>query len=129
MAKITVQQLAVYAVDQLEAGISSRKVAQKVASYLLDSRQSRELSSVLRAIEATLNKRGSSQVVITSAHEVSETVKQQLASLLGSKSPVFHEDIDPKVIGGVKARFGESEIDLTVRGRLNRFKSVVTRSE
>ncbi|HMT55755.1 MAG TPA: F0F1 ATP synthase subunit delta [Candidatus Saccharibacteria bacterium] len=129
MAKITVQQLAVYAVDQLEAGISSRKVAQKVASYLLDSRQSRELSSVLRAIEATLNKRGSSQVVITSAHEVSETVKQQLASLLGAKSPVFHEDIDPKVIGGVKARFGESEIDLTVRGRLNRFKSVVTRSE
>ncbi len=128
MAKITVQQLAVYAVDQLEAGISSRKVAQKVASYLLDSRQSRELSSVLRAIEATLNKRGSSQVVITSAHEVSETVKQELATLLGAKSPVFHEDIDPKVIGGVKARFGESEIDLTVRGKLQRFKTIVSNS-
>ena len=129
MSKISNNQIAEYAVEQLIAGVSSQKVAQKVASYLLDSRQSRELSSVLRAIEATLNKRGSSQVVITSAHEVSETVKQELATLLGAKSPVFHEDIDPKVIGGVKARFSESEIDLTVRGRLNRFKVKIAKGD
>ncbi len=122
MAKITAQQLAVYAVDQLEAGTSSADVAQKLASYLLEERRSREMPAVMRAIDLQLAKRGSPQVVVTSAHSVSEQSKNQLAELLGLKNPVFAEVIDPSVIGGVKARAGESEIDLTVRARLNSFK-------
>lgn len=128
MPKINNHQIAQFAVAQLEAGASTQEVARKVASYLLDNRQSRELPSVLRAIEAELNQRGKSQVVITSAREVAENVKQELASLLGAPKPVFYEEIDPKVIGGVKARFGESEIDLTVRGKLQRFKTIVANS-
>lgn len=128
MPKINNHQIAQFAVAQLEAGASTQEVARKVASYLLDNRQSRELPSVLRAIEAELNQRCKSQVVITSAREVAENVKQELASLLGAPKPVFYEEIDPKVIGGVKARFGESEIDLTVRGKLQRFKTIVANS-
>lgn len=128
MAKITAQQLAVYAVDQLEAGTSSADVAQKLASYLLEERRSREMPAVMRAIDEQLAKRGSPQVVVTSAHSVSEQSKNQLAELLGLKNPVFTEVIDPSVIGGVKARTGESEIDLTVRARLNTFKSNIVKS-
>jgi F0F1-type ATP synthase delta subunit len=128
MAKITAQQLAVYAVDQLEAGTSSADVAQKLASYLLEERRSREMPAVMRAIDLQLAKRGSPQVVVTSAHSVSEQSKNQLAELLGLKNPVFTEVIDPDVIGGVKARAGESEIDLTVRARLNTFKSNIVKS-
>jgi F0F1-type ATP synthase delta subunit len=125
MAKITFQQLAVYAVDQLEAGMAIQDVARNISAYLLQERRSREVSSVIRAIEAELNKRGKTQVVVTSAHTVSDDVKQQLAELLGAKNAVFHDEIDPNVIGGVKARSGETEIDLTVRGRLNRFKTQI----
>lgn len=125
MARITLQQLAVYAVDQIESGVSLHEVARALSAYLLQNRQSRDVSNMMRAIEAELNKRGSTQVVVTSAHEVSNEVKQQLAELLGAKNAVFHEEIDPTVIGGVKARSGESEIDLTVRGRLNRFKTQI----
>ena len=125
MAKISVHQLAVYAVEQLENGVSAAVVAQKLAASLLDARQSRDMPRVLRAVEAELNRRGSDQVTITSAHAVSEEVKQQLAALLGAKRPVFNEVIDASVIGGVKASAGETEIDLTVRGRLNRFKAQI----
>ncbi len=128
MAKISIHQLAEYAVSQLEKGVSSDVVAKHIAGYLLDARQGRELPKVVRAIEAELNRRGSSQVVITSAHAVSDSVKKELASILGAQNPVFYEEIDPTVIGGVKARSGESEIDLTVRGRLQRFKATIVKN-
>lgn len=128
MGKISVQQLAVYAVNQLEAGADSALVARKLASFLLENRQSRDMPRVMRAVEAELNRRGSDQVTITSAHAVSSEVKQQLAAILGAKKPVFNEVIDASVIGGVKASAGETEIDLTVRGRLNRFKANIINS-
>lgn len=125
MAKITAQQLAVYAVDQLEAGTSSANVAQKLASYLLQERRSREMPAVMRAVDEQLAKRGSPQVVVTSAHSVSEQSKKQLSELLQLQNPVFTEIIDPSVIGGVRARAGESEIDLTVKAKLSAFRNAV----
>ena len=65
------------------------------------------------------------QVTVTSAHTVADDVKAQLASLLGADNPSFTDVIDPSVIGGVKAVSGENQIDLTVRAKLNRFKSKI----
>ena len=125
MSKISLPRLASYAVDELEKGVASNLVAQKISSYLLEERQTREYPKVLRAIEQELARRGSEQVVITSAHAVSEDTKKQLARLLGAENPTFHEVIDASVIGGVKAKSGETEIDLTVRGRLNNFRAKI----
>ena len=102
-----------------------REVSSKVAAYLIDERKTTELPKVMRAIEEELARKGSTQVVVTSAREVSSEIKMQLAEMLNAQNPVFTEIIDKNVIGGVKARSGEQEIDLTVRGRLNRFKAKV----
>jgi F0F1-type ATP synthase delta subunit len=128
VSKITTNELAMYAVDQLETGVKAPALAQQLAAYLLEERRSRDMSAVMRAIDEELARRGSAQVTITAAHEVSEQTKKQLATLLDVKNPQFTEVIDPSVIGGVKARSGESEIDLTVRGRLNRFKINIVNS-
>ena len=125
MANISIKQLAVYAVDQIESGVGTADVARKLSAFLLAERRSRDASPLFRAIEKELGNRGSTQVAVTSAHAVSDEVKRQLADMLSAKNPVFDEQIDPSVIGGVKARAGESEIDLTVRARLNKFKSKV----
>lgn len=125
MSKLSINQLAEYAVDQLEAGVDSTLLSRKLAAFLLDTRQTREAGKLSRAIEAELNKRGQNQVTITSAHKVSEETKKQLATLLGAKNPVFSEEIDPQVIGGVKAKTGETQVDLTVRGRLQRFQAKI----
>jgi F0F1-type ATP synthase delta subunit len=129
MGKITHNELAMYAVNQLEAGVSAPALAQQLAAYLLDERRSREMPVVMRAIDEELARRGSDQVTITSAHEVSEETKKQLAALLGVKHPQYTVIIEPSVIGGVKARSGETEIDLTVRGRLNRFKATIVNQD
>ena len=129
MAKVTINQLAVYAVDQLESGVQASALSLQLAALLLEERRSRETPMIMRAIEEELAKRGSTQVTITAVHEVSEETKNQLAQLLEVKNPVFTEVIDTNVIGGVKARSGETEIDLTVRERLNRFKSNIVSQE
>lgn len=123
MTKITVNQLASYAVDELERGATSKHVARSIAGYLLQERQTRDYPKVIRAVEQELARRGSNQVTITSAHTVSDDVKKQLAKLLGADKPIFHEIVDPSVIGGVKAKSGETEVDLTVRARLNNFRT------
>lgn len=125
MTKVTVQELAKYAADQLEAGVDVGKIAEKIAAFLLEEKRSKESAAIMRAIDEELARRGSAQVVITSAHAVSNETKKQLAKLLSVKSPVFSEVIDESVIGGVKARSGESEVDLTVRGKLNKFKTTI----
>ena len=85
MAKVTTSELAKYAVDEIEAGTSSSNVAQKIAAFLLEERRSRDHAAVMRAIDEELAKRGSPQVVITSAFEVSIETKKQLAGLLDGK--------------------------------------------
>lgn len=129
MVKISHTQLAEYTVRELEGGLSPQSIAKKLAAYLIDSRQSRDAAKVLRAIETELNRRGSTQVGITAAREISETLKHELASLLGATNPVFSEVIDRSVVGGVHARSGEKQIDLTVRNKLNQFKTEVMRSK
>lgn len=128
MFKITYKELADFAIGELERGAESEMVARQLASYLLENRQSREVTKVLRAIEMELNNRGQSQVEITSVNVVSEEVKIALASLLDAENPVFSETTDPSVIGGVKARSGEKQIDLTVRNKLDQFKAEIMRS-
>jgi F0F1-type ATP synthase delta subunit len=128
MSRISVTDLASYVVDELEQGADNGAVARKLASYLIDNKQSRDAAKVLRAVEVELHKRGKSQVEITSVHEVSDAVKSELAYLLGVNAPIFSETIDPSVIGGVKARSGETEIDLTVKNKLNKFKIATRRA-
>ena len=129
MSKITTSELAKYAVEQLESGIKAPALAHQLAAFLLDERRSRDMPAVMRAIDEELASRGSPQVVVTAVHEVSEQTKKQLAELLAVTNPVFSEVIDTSVIGGIKARSGESEIDLTVRGRLNKFKAAIAKAE
>lgn len=125
MSKISLFQLASYAVDQIDAGVKTAKVSQKLAAYLLDARQTRDMPKLMRAVESELARRGCDQVTITSVHAVADDVKQQLATLLGAKNPSFTEVLDPSAIGGVKAVSGENQIDLTVKSKLNKFKSII----
>ncbi len=128
MSKVSINQLASYAADRIGSGSKVEDVANSLASFLLAERRSRESSLLFRAIEKELDKRGSTQVSIVSAYKIDQATKKQLAKLLNVENPVFNETIDKSVIGGVKASAKEQEVDLTVEGRLNRFKQQVINS-
>lgn len=127
MAQINNFDIAKHIVSQIESGADTSIIARQLASLLIDERRTRDASALLRAVEAELNKRSSTQVTVTSAYELTNEVKQQLASILEVENPVYTDVIDSSVIGGAKARAGEKEIDLTVRAKLNNFKRTVAK--
>ncbi len=128
MAKISHRQIAEYAVDQLESGLQSDQLAKVLAAYLLDIRQTRELPKLMRAVQDVLAQRGRTQIEIVSAHQVSQDLKQQIKQAFGAQNPIFHQTIDPKIVGGFQAFSAEKQLDLSVRTKLNRFKTAVIRS-
>ncbi len=50
-----------------------------------------------------------------------ERLKGALAKFMG-KEVVLERDVDPALIGGIKARIGETIIDGSVRGQLDRYR-------
>jgi F0F1-type ATP synthase delta subunit len=121
MKKISHREVARYAVDMIDSGTEVREVALLLAAYLVESRQTRTVTSLLRAIEAELHHRGQTQITITSRYTVSEDIKHHITTILRVSNPVYNEIIDSSVLGGVHARAGELEIDLTVRGKIRTF--------
>ncbi len=128
MTNISTKQLAYFAVSELESGSSVSSISNKLAGFLLQERRTRDAIALFRAIEKELSDRGSDQIVITGAYSLPESVKQRLAKVLGAKNPVFTGVIEQNVVGGVKARMGEKQVDLTIRDRLDRFKKRVINS-
>lgn len=127
MAKITTKQLARYAADQIMQGADSKQLATAVALLLVAERRSRDVGTFGRLLESELATRGKTQVVITSASPVDSLIKERLATLLEAKGALFHEVIDPSVIGGVHASTLQAHIDLTVAGQLQSFKQAVNK--
>lgn len=126
--KITTKQLAHYAADHIMNGASSQAVAQAVASLLVAERRSRDVGAFGRLLESELAARGKTQVTVTSAVPVSDDIKKQLAVLLGvNQDALFHEVVDPHVIGGVAASTQHARIDLTVAGQLKQIKQAINK--
>ncbi len=127
MAKITTKQLARYAADQILRGASSKKLAEAVAALLVAERRSRDVGTFGRLLETELALRGKTQVVVTSASPVDSLIKERLAALLGVEGALFHEVIDPDVVGGVRAATQHARVDLTVAGQLKAFKQAINK--
>lgn len=129
MAGLSLRELANYAVNQLDAGMAAREVSARIASVLISDKRTKDAPALLRAIEKELMIRGISTVHITSAFPVDADIKETLAAMLGAQNPSYVETIDTHVVGGVLARSGSNEIDLTVRGKLQKFKNIVVSSK
>lgn len=127
MAKITTKQLALYVADQLQAGADRVTLTNAVAALLIAERRTKDVGTFGRLLESELAARGTTQVTITSATKVDNLIKQRLASALGVQKALFHEVIDPAVIGGVYAATLDTHLDLTVAGQLKQIKQAVNK--
>ena len=125
MGKISNKQLAKYAADQLQQGVSTKVLSRQVAALLVSERRSRDALVFARALEVELNARGITLVTLISAYAVGEDVKRQIATMLNAQHPIYNEVLDPQLLGGVHAATLYTQVDLTVLGQLNSFKRKV----
>ena len=104
---------------------SDKKLANAVAAYVVDERRTSELDAILREVSKLRSEQtGIVEATITSAFPVSDKLKKQIKSLLEQDKLVINEVIDKDVIGGVRVETSEKSLDLTVRNRLNKLKTL-----
>ena len=111
-----------------EEGIT-KDYAKQVAALLISEGRVDELNSVLRDIQADWAKHGYVEVLAHSAHALTPEVKADIVERMKQVFPnaekiVVTEVIDPSVIGGVKIRLADQQLDLSVEAKLNKFKQL-----
>lgn len=106
----------------------SKELAESIAAYLLDTRQSKEIGRLLRELETVrLKQDGVLEAQVSSAHPLSEATKESIKALFAGevREVIINEEQDPSLLGGVKVRAHDQQLDTSVRTRLQRLKAGV----
>lgn len=122
--RLSRRKVASYYADELLAG---RDITKQLAAYLVESRRTREYELFVRDIEAALAVRGVLVADISSATQLSATSKKAIESYLTgkthAKTVMLRETVDSNLLGGVKVAVPGSELDATLRHKLNQLKA------
>lgn len=127
MAKVSRTRVASVIADRARRG--DKRLATEVAAYLLESGRVRELDSILRDVQDSWARDGYVEVLASSAHPLTDAVKAEIISrvrpvLLAGATVRVTEIHDPEVVGGVRLRLANQQLDLSVEAKLNKFKQL-----
>lgn len=119
-AKLSRRKIAAYVADELLAG---RSVVQQLASYLIETKRTRELTLVVRDVEAALADRGVLLADVATANELAADTETAITDYLkqttGARDVRIRSHVDPHLLGGVRIDTPGSRLDTTLRHRLN----------
>lgn len=129
MSRVSRSRIAHVVADRtLNSGVS-KQFAKEVAAYLIAEKRVSGLDSLMRDVMDDWAKTGYLEVLAYSAHPLTTELKRDIASRIKAVSPqaehiVVTEQLDPDVIGGVRLRLANRQLDLSVEHKLNRFKQL-----
>ncbi len=118
-----------------QAGADVSRLNQEVAAYMLTEKRVGELDSLLRDMEQY---RADQEAVVEakaiSAFPLTESVRSDIKQRLAAAFPeakkiIISEQIDERVVGGVRLELANQQLDLTVRGKLNLFKELTANTK
>jgi F0F1-type ATP synthase delta subunit len=118
----------IIAEDSLKKGFSEAE-AKSIAAYLMTTKRTNELDSLLRDIRNAWAKHGFVEVTAICAHELSEKTRQDVTAEVrklypNAKQIEIVETLDPSVVGGVRIEFANQQLDLSIQNELNKFKTL-----
>jgi F0F1-type ATP synthase delta subunit len=105
--------------------------AQEIAAYLLETGRTGQLNSLAREIIKDRADNGIVEVTAVVARELSDGVRSEIESQVrsifpGAKQIILNEQVDKNIVGGVRLEFPDSQLDLSIRNKLNRFKALTS---
>lgn len=121
--RLSRRKIATHAADQLLAGVSKKEVLRSVAAYLVETKRTREQILLVREIEDVLAARGHVVADVTSAHPLSESLKDEIKDLVGGKTLQIRELVDASVLGGMKIDVPGKRFDGTIRRKLTALRA------
>lgn len=123
MASANYKEIALAVVKLIDSGKSQKQLANAVAEYMVSQRRTAEFERVMREVERLRRERGVLEVVATSASSLSDKVESEIRRLYDAKEVKVVRRIDKDLVGGVSLRTLDSQVDLSVRGRLRQLKN------
>jgi len=129
MTKIPRTRIAATIADRtLKSGVD-KNYAKQIAAYLLAERRTNGVDSIMRDVMDDWAKAGYLEVLAYSAHPLTDQLKKDIEASIKAVSPhakqiVITEQRDASVVGGVRLRLANRQLDLSVENKLNRFKQL-----
>ena len=125
MARASRRKIAAEVAELLLAG--KKDAVKQLAAYLIETGRVRERELVVRDIEAALVDRGVLIADITSSRQLSSEAQKEIQHFLKHKTDAktihFREAVDSELLGGVRISIPGSELDGTLRHKLNQLKA------
>lgn len=128
--KLARNKLADEITARLQAGESTKAVANQVAALLIDSGQTAELNSLLRDVqEIRASRSGIVEVTASSAHPLTDEQRKEIEQTTkkyypNTKKVIVHHQQNQEVVGGVSLSFANASLDLTIRAKLNQLRTL-----
>jgi F0F1-type ATP synthase delta subunit len=127
---VTRTQLADAILDSLGTE-SSEQVAKDVAEYLLKNGKTAELSSLMRDVASERAERdGIVEVTATAAHPLDKAEEAEIERVVrliypNSRQVIINHRLDPSAVGGIRLNFAHKQLDMTVKSKLTRLRSLI----
>lgn len=119
-AKLSRRKIAAYFADEVVAG---RDVVEPLAAYLIESKRIREVSLIVRDIEAALLERGILVADVASSYALADDTQKAITNYLKDKTKAkdihLRQSVDASLLGGVRIETPDGRLDTTLRHRLN----------
>lgn len=124
--RLTRTQIA-HTVARLMQDGETANLAQEIAAYLMSEHRLRDLDSIMRdAARIRYEKYGILEATATTARPLTAEAKRDIKEYLASKQVILNEDQNPAVVGGLRLEALDKQLDVSIKGRLNRLKQLVS---
>lgn len=121
--KLSRRKIAAYAAARVKGGRIPESIIQEIAAYLIESRRTRELPLVVRAIEDALAASGQVVATVTTARPLDDELKTAVKALVGSDTVYIREVVNPGVLGGVRLQTPDASYDGTLAHKLQALRA------
>ncbi|HON19248.1 MAG TPA: ATP synthase F1 subunit delta [Salinivirgaceae bacterium] len=106
-------------------------LTQRFIQYLIEKRREEFFSRIVLAYKKSFyEEKGFVEVTVVSAIELSESQKEQIASIIRDqvrKEPKIEFNLDPTLIGGFKLIVGDSILDQSIKYKLEILQKAFTK--
>lgn len=125
--KLSRRSVARYVARRLEAGDDSKSLAKLVAAFLIDTRRTHELDSLIEDISVALAEAGHVNGVVTVTHALSDSITEELKQftkhVTKASDVLLTTEVDPAVLGGFRLSLPGGEFDATIKHQLMTLKT------
>jgi F0F1-type ATP synthase delta subunit len=126
MNKLDKRQIVEVIASLLKQNKASKEKANSIAAFLIASRATDQLDSIMREVERRRQDQdGVVEVTATTAMPLSVSNQRAIKTLFDAKQIILHQEIDKQIIGGVRVRALLKSADFSVQARLRQLRRSV----